>query len=82
MVVGVKAHDLYFRLSRDCCRQLFFSAKQKCTDALRMLALGTATNATCEMVRMGKSMCLKTTVKFACPVVEVFGLEYLSEPNA
>ena len=26
-------------------------------------------------------MCLKTTVKFARAVVEVFGLEYLIEPN-
>ena len=49
--------------------------------ALRMLALGTAANAVGEMVRMGESTCLKTTVKFARAVVEVFGSEYLREPK-
>ncbi|XP_044415224.1 putrescine hydroxycinnamoyltransferase 1-like [Triticum aestivum] len=58
------------------------SVKQKCTAALRMLALGTVADVTGEMVRMRESMCLKTTVKFACAVVEVFGPEYLREPNA
>ncbi|XP_037450977.1 putrescine hydroxycinnamoyltransferase 1-like [Triticum dicoccoides] len=57
------------------------SVKQKCTAALRMLALGTIADVTGEMVRMRESMCLKTTVKFACAVLEVFGPEYLREPN-
>ena len=47
-----------------------------------MLALGTVADAIGEMVRMGESTCLKTTVKFAHAVVEVLGLEYLREPNA
>ncbi|XP_020186949.1 uncharacterized protein [Aegilops tauschii subsp. strangulata] len=72
----------YFKLRRDYCGQLSFSATQKCMAALRILALGTAADAFGEMVRMGKSTCLKTTVKFACAVVEVFGPEYLREPNA
>ncbi|XP_020151889.1 uncharacterized protein [Aegilops tauschii subsp. strangulata] len=79
---GVEAHDDYFKLIRDYCRQLSFSAKQKCMTALRMLALGTAADAVGEMVRMGDSTCLKTTVKFTCAVVEVFGPKYLREPNA
>jgi hypothetical protein len=82
IVEGVEAHDDYFKLTRDCCGQLSFGAKQKCTAALRMLALGTAADAVGEMVRMGESTCLKTTVKFARAVVEVFGPEYLREPNA
>ena len=82
IVEGVEAHDDYFKLTRDCCGQLSFSAKQKCTAALRMLALGTAADVVGEMVRMGESTCLKTTVKFARAVVEVFGPEYLREPNA
>ena len=47
--------------------------------ALGMLALGTATVTVGEMT---KSTCLKTTVKFARDVVEVFGPEYVREPNA
>ena len=34
------------------------------------------------MVRMGVSTCLKTTIKFARAVVQVFGAVYLREPNA
>ena len=50
--------------------------------AMRMLALGTATDVVAEMVRMGGGRtCQKTTVKFARAVVEVFGAEYLGEPN-
>ncbi|XP_073368052.1 uncharacterized protein [Aegilops tauschii subsp. strangulata] len=49
---------------------------------LRMLALGTAADAVGEMVRMGESTCLKTTIKFARAVVQVFGAEYLRESNA
>ena len=64
---GVEAHDDYFKLKRDCCGQLSFSAKQKCTAALRMLALGTVADVIGEMVRMRESTCLKTTVKFAAP---------------
>ena len=77
----MEAHDLYFRLNRDCCRQLSFSPKQKCTVALRMLALGTAIYAVGEMVRMGESTCLKATVRFTRIMVKVFGVEYLIEPN-
>ncbi|XP_045087311.1 uncharacterized protein [Aegilops tauschii subsp. strangulata] len=69
---GVEARDDYCKLIRDCCGQLSFCAKQKCTAALRMLALGTAAYAVDEMVRMGESTCLETTVKFVCAVVQVF----------
>ncbi|XP_020150919.1 uncharacterized protein [Aegilops tauschii subsp. strangulata] len=79
---GVEARDDYFKLRRDCCGELSFSPKQKCTAALRMLALGTAADTVGAMVRMGESTCLKTTVKFTRAVVEVFGPEYLREPNA
>jgi hypothetical protein len=82
IVEGVEPHDDYFKLRRGCCGQLSLSAEQKCTAALRMLALGIAADVIGEMVRMMESTCLKTTVKFARAVVEVFGPEYLREPNA
>ena len=82
IVEGVGAHDDYYKLTRDCCGQLSFSAKQKCTAALRMLALGTAADVISEMGRVWESAFLKTTVKFARAMVEVFGPEYLTEPNA
>ncbi|KAI4978263.1 hypothetical protein ZWY2020_014817 [Hordeum vulgare] len=82
IVEGVEAHDDYFKLTRDCCGQLSFSANQKCTTPMRMLALGIAADVVGEMVRMRGSTCLETTVKFARAVVEVFGAEYLRDSNA
>ncbi|KAI5022532.1 hypothetical protein ZWY2020_059262 [Hordeum vulgare] len=64
IVNGVEAHDDCFKLTRDCCGQLSSYAKQKCTTSVRMLVLGTAAYAVGEMVRMGESTCLKTTLKF------------------
>ncbi|XP_020174055.1 uncharacterized protein [Aegilops tauschii subsp. strangulata] len=81
IVEGVEAHDDYFKLARDCCGQLSFCTKQKCTAALRMFALGTAADAVGEMVMMRKSTRLKTIVKFARAMVQVFRREYLREPN-
>ena len=46
-----------------------------------MLALGNTADVVGEIVRMGESTCLKTTIKFARAVVEVFGPEYRREPN-
>ena len=57
IVKGVEAHEDYFKLKRDCCGQLSFSAKKKCTGTLRMLALGTAADAVGEMVLIGESTC-------------------------
>ena len=37
IVEGIEAHDDYLKLIKDCCGQSSFSAKQKCTAALRML---------------------------------------------
>ena len=51
VVERVEAYDSYFKLTRNCCGQLSFSTKQKCTTATRMLA--TAADAVSEMVRMG-----------------------------
>ncbi|KAI4988115.1 hypothetical protein ZWY2020_029745 [Hordeum vulgare] len=78
----LEAHDDYFKLTRDCCGQLSFSGKQKYTAAMRMFALGTAADAIGKMVRIGESTCLKTTIKFARAVVEVFEAEYVRESNA
>ncbi|XP_020176582.1 uncharacterized protein [Aegilops tauschii subsp. strangulata] len=81
IVEGVEAHDDYFQLRRDCCGQLYFSDKQKCTTALRILAPGTSTDVVDKMIQMGDSTCLKTNVKFARAMVQVFGAEYLRELN-
>ncbi|KAI4983805.1 hypothetical protein ZWY2020_025671 [Hordeum vulgare] len=54
VVEGLEAHDDYFKLTRDCCSQLSFSAKRKCTTAMRMFALVTAADAVGEIVMTHK----------------------------
>ncbi|KAE8786273.1 Nucleobase-ascorbate transporter 12 [Hordeum vulgare] len=81
IVEVVEAHNDYFKLTTDCCGQLSFSTKEKCTAPMRMLALGIAADAVGEMVRMGESTCVKTIAKFAHAEMEVFGAEYPREPN-
>ena len=76
-VEEVEAHDVYFKLMRDCCGQLSSPAKPKCMVAQRMLVLSTATDVVGDMVRMGRSTCLKTAVMFARTMVQEFRAEYL-----
>ena len=58
-----------------------FSSYQKCTAAIRMLAYGIAGDLVDEYVRMSESTCLEAMYKFCAAVVQVFGTEYLREPN-
>ena len=47
-----------------------------------MLAYGIAGDFVDEYVRMSESTCLEAMYKFCRAVVQVFGQEYLREPNA
>ena len=67
---------------QDACGTLGFSSYQKCTAAVRMLAYGIAGDLVDEYVRMSESTCLEAMYKFCKAVVQVFGPEYLREPNA
>ena len=79
MVEGLEARDSYFRLNTDYCRQLPFYLKQKCTTALRIFTLGITADVVGEMVQMGESICLKTTVRLSLTMM--FGTEYMRDPN-
>ena len=79
VVERVEVHDPYSRFKMDCCGQFSFPPLHKCTTALRMLALGTATDAICEMVRMREITCTDTTARFSHVVVKVFEVEYLRD---
>ncbi|XP_045087375.2 uncharacterized protein [Aegilops tauschii subsp. strangulata] len=79
---GVVAHDPYFDCKEDALGKLDFSLYQKCTATIRMLAYGIPGDLVDEYVRMSESTCLLSLYSFCAAVVEVFGPEYLREPNA
>ncbi|XP_020151597.1 uncharacterized protein [Aegilops tauschii subsp. strangulata] len=79
---GVVAHDPYFDCKEDTLGKLGFSSYQKCTVAIRMLAYGIPGDLVDEYVRMSESTCLLSLYSFCMAVVEVFGPEYLREPNS
>ena len=66
----------------DCIGKLGFSSYQKCTTAVWMLAYGVPSDLVDEYVRMSESTCLEALYRFYRVVVQVFGAEYLRQPNA
>ncbi|CAN1120894.1 hypothetical protein LINPERHAP1_LOCUS17238 [Linum perenne] len=53
IVEGVKNHDPYFQATNDWTVRQSFSALQKCTAAMRMLAYGTTSYNVYEYLRIG-----------------------------
>ena len=70
---GVRSYDDYFIPEKDVVRTVGFSDYHKRTDALRMLAYGTAADSWDEYPRMSESTREDTMVRFATAVVEMFG---------
>ena len=58
-----------------------FSSYKKCTAAIRMLVYGVAGDLVDEYLRMSESTWLDSMYRFCEAVVQVFGPEYLREPN-
>jgi hypothetical protein len=71
----------FFKQERNAAGVLGFSARQKITVALRMLAYGGPADALDDGLRMGKSTVLKTLKEFVSTIITVFGDEYLRPPS-
>ncbi|XP_052185170.1 uncharacterized protein LOC127796809 [Diospyros lotus] len=78
---AIETHDQYFVQRFDAVRVPGLSSLQKMTAALRMLAYGSPANAVDEYVRIGESTSIESLKKFAKAVVEIFGEQYLRQPN-
>ena len=79
---GVRAHDDYFELKKDVVGMWGFSALQKCTAAMRLLAYGAPGDSKDEYLCMSESTTIESMYRFFKAVVGVFGKYYLRGPNA
>ena len=62
-----------FKQKRDASGKQGFSAKQKCTVAIKMLAYGGVADAQDDGIRMGESTILECVKEFVNTVITVFG---------
>ncbi|KAG7568238.1 Harbinger transposase-derived protein [Arabidopsis thaliana x Arabidopsis arenosa] len=79
VVDRLSAEIQFFQQRRDATGRYGFSALQKCTAAIRMLAYGLAVD---EYLRIGATTSLKCMEHFVEGIIDCFGDEYLRKPNA
>uniref|UniRef100_A0A0D3CV56 DDE Tnp4 domain-containing protein n=1 Tax=Brassica oleracea var. oleracea TaxID=109376 RepID=A0A0D3CV56_BRAOL len=71
----------FFRQKNDGLGRLGFSAFQKCTTAIRVLAYGTAADAVDEYLRIGETTTRACVEKIVEGIINLFGDEYLRKPT-
>lgn len=77
VVNALSAHDDFFKQKRDCTTLEGLSARQTCTEALRILTYGSGADPLDEYVRLGESTAQKTMKRFCLGVIACFGSTYL-----
>ncbi|KAK1666086.1 hypothetical protein QYE76_054245 [Lolium multiflorum] len=81
IVYALRDYDSYFRCKLDCTRMAGFSALQKCTVAMRMLAYGAPGDSADDYLRIAESTALDCFYRFCRAVIAVFGDFYLRSPT-
>jgi hypothetical protein len=81
IVYALRDYDSYFRCKLDCTGMAGFSALQKCTVAMRMLAYGAPGDTTDDYLRMAESTAFDCFYRFCRAVIAVFGDTYLRSPT-
>jgi hypothetical protein len=81
IVDEMKSANDKFVQKRDAAGKQGFSAKQKCTIAIKMLAFGSIADAHDDGIRMGESTIFECLTKFVKTITAVFGPEFLRPPN-
>jgi hypothetical protein len=81
IIYALRDYDSYFRCKLDCTGMVGFSALQKCTVAMRMLAYGAPDDSTNDYLRMAESTAFDCFYRFCREVIAVFGEIYLRSPT-
>jgi hypothetical protein len=79
IVYALRGYDSYFRCKLDCTGMAGFSALQKCTVAMRMLAYGPPGDSTDNYLRMAESIAFDCFYRFCRTAV--FGDIYFRSPT-
>lgn len=82
IVEGVEKQDSYFEQRQDARKVWGFTARQKCTAAIRQLAYGASPDSYDEYLQMAESTGMESLKRFCKAVIDYFGKEYLRNPNA
>jgi hypothetical protein len=77
IVYALREYDSYFRCKLDCTSMVGFSALQKCTVAMRMLAYGAPSDSADDYLRMAESTTFDCFYRFCRTVIAVFEDIYL-----
>jgi hypothetical protein len=81
IVYALREYESYFRCKLDCTGMAGFSALQKCTVAMRMLAYGDPGDSTDDYLRMAESTAFDCFYRFCRAVIAVFADIYLRSPT-
>jgi hypothetical protein len=73
IVYALREYDSYFRCKLDCTSMAGFSALQKCTVAMRMLAYGAPGDSADDYLRMADSTAFDYFYQFCRAEIAVFG---------
>jgi hypothetical protein len=81
IVYALQDYDSYFRCKLDCIGMAGFSALQKYTVVMRMLAYGAPSDSTDDYLRIAESTAFDCFYRFCRAVIAVFGDIYLRSPT-
>ena len=81
IVKDCEANCNYFKQRRNAAQVLGFSAYQKISAAMRVIAYGVPADYTDEYLRIGAQTTTDSVRMFAKMVIKLYGEKYLRDPN-
>jgi hypothetical protein len=81
IVTACEANSNYFKQRRNAAGVMGFSAFQKISAAMRVIAYGKLADYTDEYLRIGEDTTSESVRRFARLIIKLFGSTYLRAPN-
>lgn len=81
VVQDLENHDTFFKQKRDATGKMGASCLQKCTSAIRQLALGICADATDEYCKVSESLARKSLLQFCKGICNLYSSQALRDPT-